>query len=136
MNKRFLLTLPVSALVVVFAVACGSSGSSGSAYGGSAPATTAPSVSAPASSAPASASGGTTMDIKDFMFTTLTVAPGTKITVTNQDSAPHTATIKTANIDVSVAPGASGTFTAPTKPGSYALTCDVHPSMHGTLTVS
>ncbi len=75
------------------------------------------------------------LHIRNFAFDALTVAPGAKITVVNDDSAPHTATLATAKIDVSVGSHASGMLTAPTKPGSYALTCDIHPRMHGTLTV-
>ncbi len=75
------------------------------------------------------------LHIRNFAFDALTVAPGAKITVSNDDSAPHTATLATAKIDVSVGSHATAVLTAPTKPGSYALTCDIHPSMHGTLTV-
>jgi plastocyanin len=67
----------------------------------------------------------------------MTVKPGQKVTVTNRDSTAHTLTDKknhkfdTGNID----PGATGTFTAPTAPGSYPFGCKYHPNMNGTLVV-
>ncbi|KJY36908.1 cupredoxin domain-containing protein [Streptomyces sp. NRRL S-495] len=94
--------------------------------------------SAAASSAPA---GAVTVTIKDFKFgpATLTVAPGTKITVTNQDSAGHTLTAIAPNAGAFdtglLEQGKSATITAPTAPGSYPFHCDVHPNMTGTLVV-
>lgn len=75
------------------------------------------------------------LHIRSFTFDALTVAPSAKISVVNDDGAPHTATLATAKIDVPVDPHATGVLTAPTTPGSYVLTCDIHPSMHGTLIV-
>lgn len=68
----------------------------------------------------------------------MTVKPGQKVTVTNKDSVAHTLTDKkthlfdTGNIDGS---GGTGTFTAPSKAGSYPFGCTYHPNMHGTLVV-
>ena len=65
---------------------------------------------------------------------TMRVAPGAKITVKNVDTDAHTltgATFDTGNID----PGGTGSFTAPTKPGSYPFGCQYHSDMHGTLVV-
>jgi len=69
----------------------------------------------------------------------MTVKPGQKVTVTNQDTAAHTLTDKkthlfdTGNI---AGGGGTGTFTAPTKPGSYPFGCTYHPAMKGTLIVA
>jgi plastocyanin len=66
------------------------------------------------------------------------VKPAHKVSVTNQDSVMHTLTDKkshlfdTGNI---AAGGGKGTFTAPTKPGSYPFGCTIHPAMSGTLIV-
>ncbi|WP_446042278.1 cupredoxin domain-containing protein [Streptomyces sp. SID1121] len=67
----------------------------------------------------------------------LTVAPGTKITVTNNDTTTHTLTAITDKAwnTGDIAPGKSATFTAPTKPGAYKYMCTIHPFMKGTLTV-
>jgi plastocyanin len=82
-----------------------------------------------------------TIIIKDFNFspTNLTVAPGAKVTVTNQGAVTHTLTstatphaFDTGDIN----PGTTVTLTAPTKPGSYPYICTIHTFMQGTLTVS
>ncbi|MFD9723907.1 cupredoxin domain-containing protein [Streptomyces sp. NPDC059072] len=81
----------------------------------------------------------TEVHIKDFKFnpSTLTVKPGTKVTVVNEDSTPHTLTASdgyafdTGTIDA----GKSGSFTAPSKVGQYPFVCSFHPQMTGTLTV-
>ena len=81
-----------------------------------------------------------TILIKNFGFqpSTLVVAPGTKVTVRNEDSATHTVTnlgtpkgFDTGDINS----GATVTFTAPANPGAYQYTCEIHQFMHGTLQV-
>jgi plastocyanin len=78
-----------------------------------------------------------TVTIEDFAFDGPTsVAPGTTVTVTNEDSEAHTLTADGAGgFDVKIDPGASATFTAPAKPGSYPYHCTYHSNMHGTLAV-
>ncbi|HEY4020635.1 MAG TPA: cupredoxin domain-containing protein [Pseudonocardiaceae bacterium] len=80
-----------------------------------------------------------TISIKNFMFSpmTLTVSPGAKIAVTNEDSATHTLTATGAKaFDTGdVSPGRTVTFTAPSRPGSYSYICDIHQYMAGTLIV-
>jgi plastocyanin len=81
-----------------------------------------------------------TIVIKNFAFSPadLTVAPGAKVTVTNEDSTTHTI-FSTATPAVfnsgDVAPGKSVTFTAPTTAGTYSYICQIHQYMQGTLTV-
>jgi plastocyanin len=77
--------------------------------------------------------------IQNFLFAPegLTVAPGATVTVVNQDTANHTLTEKDHSFDTGNIPGnATGTFTAPTKAGTYPYICAIHPFMTGTLTVS
>ncbi|MER5759543.1 cupredoxin domain-containing protein [Streptomyces sp. NPDC002082] len=100
------------------------------------------------SAAPLSAPAGTStvtvegveVRIKDFKFipADVKVPAGAKVTVINEDSAPHTltATEGYAFDTGTIEGGASGTFTAPSKPGSYPFFCSVHPEMKGTLVVS
>ena len=122
--RRLTVTLAASALLLA---GCSSSGNSST---GTATATT--------SSAAAAAD---TIIIKNFSFSpaTLTVAPGTKVTVTNEDSVAHTVT-STASPHAfdtgDVGAGATLTFTAPTKAGTYTYICSIHTYMHGSLTVS
>jgi plastocyanin len=66
----------------------------------------------------------------------ITVAPGTQITVKNDDSAEHSVTSRTeGQFDVHVDGGQQKTLTAPSQPGEYAFYCVYHPSMKGTLIV-
>jgi plastocyanin len=76
--------------------------------------------------------------IRSFAFEgNLTVAPGATVTVVNADRAPHTLTAVDHSFTTPVIqPGESATFTAPTTPGTYAITCNIHPTMSGNLTVS
>ena len=79
-----------------------------------------------------------TVVIKNFAFgpATMTVAPGTKITVVNQDKAPHTITAVNKSFDTgTILGGHSGVLTAPSTPGTYPYICTMHPSMTGTLIV-
>lgn len=67
------------------------------------------------------------------------VAAGTKLTWTNKDSAPHTATAADDSqrefFDTqSIRKGKSATV-AFDKPGEYAYICDFHPFMKGTVVV-
>jgi plastocyanin len=100
---------------------------------------TVPASSAPVSSAPAGSqsAAANSITIQNFGFTALTVEPGATIIVTNKDPVDHTVTADSGNaFNVRVAAGATATFTAPTKAGTYAYHCTIHPSMHGTLVVS
>ncbi|MFI9771658.1 cupredoxin domain-containing protein [Streptomyces sp. NPDC052415] len=104
-----------------------------SASGGSAP-------SSPAPSTPSATSvSEERIVIKNFRFepADLTVAPGAKVSVVNEDSAPHTVTAQAANaFDTStIEGGQTTTFTAPSTAGTYRYLCGIHPSMTGTLTV-
>lgn len=111
-----------------------SAGLSGCAPGGGSPAT----ASTEAQVSPGNPKGATAITIKDFGFGgPVTVSPGARVEVTNLDSAPHTVTADDGsafNVDVKGS-GGSGSFTAPTQPGSYTFHCIYHPQMHGTLTV-
>ncbi|MFJ4090509.1 cupredoxin domain-containing protein [Kitasatospora sp. NPDC089913] len=149
--SRTAVAAVMSAWLLVGAAGCSSS--SGGGGGSSSPVVSSPAASSPAASSPtaspsassASASsapaGAVTVTIKDFTFgpATLTVAPGTSITVTNQDSAGHTLTAIAPNAGAFdtglLEQGRSATITAPTTPGSYPFHCDVHPNMTGTLVV-
>lgn len=84
----------------------------------------------------------TKVPIRDFLYKpeAITVTAGTKVTFTNEDAAPHTATS-------GPAPAADGVFDTGTlkkgqskavklaKAGTFAYYCAIHPFMKATVTV-
>lgn len=108
-------------------------------------ASTAPSSAqaVPASTAPATSSSGpaaaedVVITITDFQYEVPeTVAPGTTVTVVNEDSAPHTVTGQgEGEFNAVAAAGETVTFTAPEEPGEYPIICTYHPQMSATLVV-
>lgn len=82
---------------------------------------------------------GNALQIAGFSYqpNPLTVKPGATITVKNADSADHTVTADTGGaFDLTVSQGEPATFTAPSRAGTFAFHCSIHPSMHGTLVVA
>lgn len=79
------------------------------------------------------------IEIKNFAFSpaTLTVKPGVKITITNQDKVGHTLTADDGkSFDTGIlSQDKSATITAPAQTGSYSFHCTPHPYMKGTLVV-
>ena len=125
--RRLALAVCAATLAVLLASCGGSSDiSSGSAPG-----------SPSAASAAHAAGGGIT--IRGFAYSgTMTVKPGQRETVTNDDSVTHSLTdMVSHNFDTGDIPGSGGskTFTAPTQPGRYPFGCTIHPEMKGTLLV-
>ncbi|MED5814750.1 cupredoxin domain-containing protein [Mycolicibacterium sp. 050232] len=87
----------------------------------------------PGSSVPA----GPTITIEGMGFGSLgPVAPGTEITIINNDEVEHSVTSRTKGLfDVYVEGKGRATLKAPQDPGEYAFYCLYHPAMLGTLTV-
>lgn len=86
----------------------------------------------------ASGNGANRVEIQNFSFhpPTITVKPGTKVSVTNADQTTHTFAAVNGSFDSSdINGGTSISITAPTKPGTYAYRCNIHQYMHGVLTV-
>ena len=78
-----------------------------------------------------------TMTIANFEFSATLVTPGATVAVTNLDDAPHTATADDNSFNSGVIQSnKEGSFVAPTEPGTYAIHCDVHPSMVAELVVA
>ncbi|TWD48143.1 plastocyanin [Arthrobacter sp. AG367] len=97
-----------------------------------------PSTGSPKSSAEGSAQAATSViTIRNFKFEVpTTIKPGSMVTVTNADSAPHTVTAKdNGGFDVAVDPGETAVFKAPDSPGEYRFVCSFHSRMTGTLIV-
>ena len=141
--------LPALALVLA---ACGGGGGDASPDDASAAAAGSAAASAPTSQAAepsqaAEASEAAAEEVRvqldGFAFDTeeLTIAAGTEVSFLNADSAAHTVTEGTDGqaadspiIDEALAPnqGASSTFD---EPGTYQITCLLHPSMNMTVIV-
>ena len=110
-------------------------------------ATTTSKAAAPASSGPSISIpvGASTPGNPSYAPDTLTVKRGDIITVTNDDTAPHTATSGTGPEDPNSAKlfdtsiimaGETGKIdTTSLEPGDYNYHCTVHPFMKGTITV-
>lgn len=82
-----------------------------------------------------------TIRIEDFVFdpSPATVVAGRRISVPNEDAAPHTLTQNPASgeplFDTGTLRGKqTGAFTAP-EPGTYAVYCVIHPFMKGQIRV-
>ena len=84
-----------------------------------------------------SSSGSAQITIDGFTFASTSVAAGSTVTVKNNSTTQHTVTQDTGGgFNVTVDPGKTATFTAPSKAGTYKFHCNIHPFMHGTLTVT
>ncbi|MBI2007633.1 cupredoxin domain-containing protein [Candidatus Saccharibacteria bacterium] len=79
------------------------------------------------------------VSISNFTFspTDITVKKGTKVTWTNNDSVAHTVEFDTDDIQKSETLGGGGTFNFTfNDEGAFNYICGIHPSMHGTVTVT
>jgi plastocyanin len=91
----------------------------------------------PAASAAPPAAAGSTVSIASFSFqpAALTVAVGTTVTWTNNDSARHTVTADDGSFKSGTL-GKGGTFSQTfATPGTFAYHCAFHSSMTATITV-
>jgi plastocyanin len=135
---RLVLRLGIPTLIAGFTfVACASTAGSGVS---APPATSAPATSAAAPSAAAPKTA--TVTIKGFAFSpaTLTVAKGTVVTFTNQDSTTHTVSsganrTKDGKFDAQVSGGTETQMTFDTA-GTFAYFCSFHQSMVATVVVN
>lgn len=86
------------------------------------------------------AAGGTPVAITNFVYEPqeIQVPPGTKVTWTNKDSAPHDVQdLSDRKIPISPELLQGYTFSITyTKPGSYPYNCSLHPYMTGTVKVA
>jgi plastocyanin len=126
--------LTVSTALAIGVTAC----SSASTPAPSAAPSSSPSQSTSATPKPPSSGGqaGATLAITGFAFSDVSVKAGSTVTVVNKDGVDHTVKVDGTNTDVTVPGNGQATFTAPAKAGTYPLSCDFHPQMHGSLTVT
>ncbi|HEX6713780.1 MAG TPA: cupredoxin family copper-binding protein [Thermoleophilaceae bacterium] len=118
----------IGSLAAVASVALLLAGCGGSSYGSA----------KPSGSSTQTAVAGSAVTISNFKFSpaSVTVKPGARVTVSNQDSVTHTITANDGHSFDSgdLAAGQSRTISI-SKPGSYPYHCSIHPYMHGTLVV-
>lgn len=138
MRNRSLVTLAAGAVLLL--AAC--SGGGATTAPTSAPSTEASAeASAPAvgaACAESAAAGEVSVTIAEFTFSPadITASIGQTITFTNNDSAPHTATLDDDSCGTTnIANGEAGGLTFSTA-GTFPFHCAVHPNMKGTITVS
>jgi plastocyanin len=125
-NRGLRALLVLGGLTVALLAGCGSPEGTTPAAGTPAPATVA-----------AAPTDDPVVHISGFAYQVPTsVSPGATVSVMNMDGEAHTVTADEGAFDVQVAGGATGTFTAPTTPGSYAFHCTYHANMHGVLVVA
>lgn len=141
MSRRRTPALATAALVAALLAGCGSGSSSGSGPSGSAASDGGPSMSmspgSPMTESSQPAGSASTITIHDFAFDgPASVAAGATVTVVNNDPETHSVTADgDGGFDVTVAPGESRTFVAPSEAGSFAYHCLFHSDMHGSLRV-
>ena len=81
----------------------------------------------------------TTVELADFAFRPdcLSTDAGATITLDNTGDAPHTFTMTGTDVDFDVDAGTSvDASLSNVDPGTYAVTCTLHPQMEATLTVA
>lgn len=133
------LTLALLALAVA---GCGGSsndnGGSSSSSGSAAPKTTSSSSSG-GTAAPAAGARAVTIKMQSIQFApkTQAVKVGQTVRWVNEDGVDHNVTAQSGATFKSSDFGQGGTFTfKPTKAGTIAYVCTIHPGMTGTLTVT
>lgn len=141
-KTRIALSLPLVLLAFVLA-SCGDDDSSDTSdtAGGvtETTETTAPSSeeggNAPAPSGEAVRSEK--VEIVDFAYDPdpTTIQAGGKVTWTNRDSAPHTATADDGSFDTGTIEQGKLKSESFKQPGTYTYFCTIHPDMHGTVEV-
>ena len=152
------LSLAVAAALLLIVSACSGGTATSPAPASQAPSSEAPASQAPSSEAPASESpaasesgaateacapstdaGAVTATIANFAFSpaTITAKVGDVVSWTNNDSAGHTATVKSDETCTTgtLANGASGGIVFNIA-GSYDYFCKIHPNMTGKIEVS
>lgn len=145
MSRRLLPALAIAIIAVLSVAACGG-GTTTATGGASAPA---PVVATPAASTDAGAGGGAcatstaagtvqaSMAQRAFAPATIQAKVGDVIAWTNDDSLPHTATLKDdpACSTETLSSGATGALTFGAA-GTYAFFCKIHSDMTGTIEVT
>ena len=77
------------------------------------------------------------VEIEDFAYRPdpVTIEAGGKVIWLNRDSTPHTATAEDGSFDTGTLEEGKLKSETFKEPGTYAYSCQIHPSMHGTVEV-
>jgi plastocyanin len=74
--------------------------------------------------------------VHNYTFPAISTTPGAALKLVDLDDEPHTVTADDGSFKAGPFDNTSpGMLVAPSKPGSYAFHCEIHPTMHGTLVV-
>ncbi|MDO8483715.1 MAG: cupredoxin domain-containing protein [Candidatus Limnocylindrales bacterium] len=138
MRHRPLVTLAAGAILLLAACSSGGATSAPTTAASAAPSAEAPAAPPAAACAESAAAGEVSVAIKDFAFgpADIQAKVGQTVTFTNNDSAPHTATLDDGSCTTpNISNGASDGLVL-SAAGTYPFHCSVHPTMKGTITVS
>lgn len=124
------LAIAGACMLALTATACSSDDSTSSAN--VAPAVSSATDAGGSGATPASGAG---LTISGFAFSPASVTAGTEFTITNSDNAAHTVTDDAGSFNVDVPAGGTATLTIPTA-GTFAIHCNIHAAMKGTITVA
>ena len=85
----------------------------------------------------AAAAGSNSVVIQNFSFhpAKLTVAPGTRLTITNRDNTEHTMSANNGAFDTGPIEGGKSVTVTVKKAGTYPYICKIHTTMKGTVVV-
>lgn len=121
------LAIAGACLMALTAAGCSSDSTSSS--------TNAPSATAAPGGTTAAAPAGAGLTISGNAFSAASVTAGQEFTITNNDSVGHTVTDDGGTFNVQVPAGGTAPLTIPAA-GEYKIHCNIHGSMHGTITVA
>jgi plastocyanin len=132
-TRRITLIGGIFAMALVLA-ACGGDDDEGETTG---PTATGPTATGETNGGGGGGGGGTEITIEGFAFnpSTITVSGPTEVTVTNNDTAPHTFTLDDGSVDLALGAGETGTATVDVSE-TTGFICTIHPSMTGTVEVA
>lgn len=138
MQHRPLVTLAAAAVLLLAACSSGGATTAPTTAASAAPSVEASAPAAGAACAESASAGEVSVAIKDFAFgpADIQAKVGQTITFTNDDSAPHTASLDDGSCTTPqiASKGSDGLLF--TVAGTYPFHCNVHPNMKGTITVS
>ena len=137
--SRTILVITSAMVLILSACGGGATATAPAAPASEAPAASGSAAAGEAPCAPATEAGTVTATMANIAFdpASITASVGDTVTWTNNDSAQHTATVKSdpTCTTETLANGASGSIVFNVA-GSYEFFCKIHPTMTGTIEVS